>query len=258
VWGGACAWGLLRSLALLQPAPDRALPARPPRPPPRPPPRSPQGNQGGFLREWLQSHLDAAKSIGKPLLVRARARGPPMRACPADGSEPQPALASPQPAGPAARPQSGGPTAPAADPCCRPSPPPRRTPQFEEFGKRLENDNPNDVAELRDPVFKSTYEAIEAAVEANEPLLGSMYWKWAFPIGFSIYTGAGKGAAVGSRARRLGHAGALAALLPPPAAAATAHGCAAAAPCPSAQPRPRPCPPPLPQAPTAWPPLTLP
>ena len=29
----------------------------------------PQDNQGGFLKEWLQAHLDAARTIGKPLLV---------------------------------------------------------------------------------------------------------------------------------------------------------------------------------------------
>ncbi|KAI8471837.1 MAG: glycoside hydrolase superfamily [Monoraphidium minutum] len=87
--------------------------------------------QSGFLQQWLQSHLDAAKSIGKPLL-------------------------------------------------------------FEEFGKRL--DNPDDaagVASMRDPVYRSTYAAIEAAVEDNEPLLGSMYWKWAFPTASSVAGGKG-------------------------------------------------------------------
>lgn len=92
---------------------------------------SSEGNQAGFLKQWLQSHLDAAKAIGKPLL-------------------------------------------------------------FEEFGKRLESDSAGDVANLRDPVYRATYAAIEDAVEASEPLLGSMYWKWAFP-GSSAYAGAGKG-----------------------------------------------------------------
>lgn len=40
---------------------------------------------------------------------------------------------------------------------------------------------------MRDPVYRSTYASIEQAVEDNEPLLGSMYWKWAFP------TAGGKG-----------------------------------------------------------------
>lgn len=31
-------------------------------------PRSPNEQQGGFLREWLASHLEAAESIGMPLL----------------------------------------------------------------------------------------------------------------------------------------------------------------------------------------------
>jgi hypothetical protein len=39
-------------------------------------PHSSQESQGGFLQQWLKSHLDAAKSIGKPLLVSAH-RGPP-------------------------------------------------------------------------------------------------------------------------------------------------------------------------------------
>jgi len=83
------------------------------------------------LKKWLNSHLDAAKAIGKPLL-------------------------------------------------------------FEEFGKRMDTENPSDVAAQRDPVYRATYNAIEAAVEDNEPLLGSMYWKWAFP-GYSNFAGAGKG-----------------------------------------------------------------
>lgn len=29
---------------------------------------SPDNQQGGFLREWLNSHLEAAETIGKPLL----------------------------------------------------------------------------------------------------------------------------------------------------------------------------------------------
>lgn len=90
-----------------------------------------QDNQVGFLQQWLQSHLDAAKSIGKPLL-------------------------------------------------------------FEEFGKRLDSpDNAADVSLLRDPVYRSTYAAIESAVEKDEPLLGSMYWKWAFPT--ASFAGGGKG-----------------------------------------------------------------
>jgi hypothetical protein len=82
----------------------------------------PDDRQGAFLADWLQSHLDAAKRIGLPLL-------------------------------------------------------------FEEFGKSLKDDGASaaDVSRLRDPVYAATYDAIEDAISAGEPLLGSMYWKWAFP-----------------------------------------------------------------------------
>lgn len=30
-------------------------------------------------------------------------------------------------------------------------------------------------------MYRAAYSAIEGAVEGDEPLLGSMYWKWAFP-----------------------------------------------------------------------------
>ncbi|GBF87865.1 mannan endo-1,4-beta-mannosidase [Raphidocelis subcapitata] len=91
----------------------------------------PEDRQGAYLKEWLDSHLAAARLMGKPLL-------------------------------------------------------------FEEFGKSMDSDSPSDIEALRDPVYEATYDAIEAAVENNEPLLGSMYWKWAFP-GASVHAGAGKG-----------------------------------------------------------------
>jgi hypothetical protein len=56
----------------------------------------------------------------------------------------------------------------------------------------MDTDNPNEIASKRDPIYRALYAAIEDAVEANEPLLGSMYWKWAFP-GYSAYAGDGKG-----------------------------------------------------------------
>lgn len=83
---------------------------------------SPDDRQGEFLGKWLNSHLEAVKSIGKPLL-------------------------------------------------------------FEEFGKRLKDfNNAADIANKRDPVFAASYSAIEKAVESNQPLLGSCYWSWAFPL----------------------------------------------------------------------------
>ena len=82
--------------------------------------RSPDGQQGGFLREWLNSHLEAAEAIGKPLL-------------------------------------------------------------FEEFGKRLDNANADTISRLRDPVYTATYDAVQQALEARRPLLGSLFWKWSVP-----------------------------------------------------------------------------
>jgi hypothetical protein len=53
---------------------------------------------------------------------------------------------------------------------------------FEEFGKKLDgNAAPGVIAAKRDPVYQASYEAVEAAVESDRPLLGSLYWKWAVP-----------------------------------------------------------------------------
>lgn len=53
---------------------------------------------------------------------------------------------------------------------------------FEEFGKKLKDgSNQDDISRLRDPVYDASYKAVESAVEANRPLLGSLYWKWAVP-----------------------------------------------------------------------------
>lgn len=53
---------------------------------------------------------------------------------------------------------------------------------FEEFGKKLENPtSTGDISKLRDPVFATTYDAVEKAIQSGEPLLGSMYWKWDTP-----------------------------------------------------------------------------
>jgi hypothetical protein len=79
----------------------------------------PDGQQGQFLAEWLQAHLQAAKAAGKPLL-------------------------------------------------------------FEEFGKALKEEGDGAIGSKRDPVFQAAYRAIEEAIEASEPLLGSLYWQWYF------------------------------------------------------------------------------
>lgn len=53
---------------------------------------------------------------------------------------------------------------------------------FEEFGKKLDGGAaPGVIAAKRDPVYQASYEAVEAAVESDRPLLGSLYWKWAVP-----------------------------------------------------------------------------
>jgi hypothetical protein len=53
---------------------------------------------------------------------------------------------------------------------------------FEEFGKKLSpGADPDTITKLRDPVYEASYQAVEAAVESDRPLLGSLYWKWAVP-----------------------------------------------------------------------------
>lgn len=53
---------------------------------------------------------------------------------------------------------------------------------FEEFGKKLSpTADPDTITKLRDPVYEASYQAVEAAVESDRPLLGSLYWKWAVP-----------------------------------------------------------------------------
>lgn len=39
------------------------------------------------------------------------------------------------------------------------------------------------IASKRDPVFRAAYQAIEEAIASQDKLLlGSMYWKWWFPL----------------------------------------------------------------------------
>lgn len=55
---------------------------------------------------------------------------------------------------------------------------------FEEFGKRLDPDqqSPEQIAALRDPIYRSTYASVERAIDRKEPIAGSLYWKWAIPV----------------------------------------------------------------------------
>lgn len=55
---------------------------------------------------------------------------------------------------------------------------------FEEFGKKLEpaQQNAAFIEQLRDPVYTSTYASVENAINANQPIAGSMFWKLAIPV----------------------------------------------------------------------------
>lgn len=55
---------------------------------------------------------------------------------------------------------------------------------FEEFGKKLEPAQQTAVMieRLRDPVYSSTYASVENAINANQPIAGSMFWKLAIPV----------------------------------------------------------------------------
>lgn len=55
---------------------------------------------------------------------------------------------------------------------------------FEEFGKKLDNDQQTDwmIEQLRDPIYQSTYASVEKAIDADQPIAGSMFWKLSIPI----------------------------------------------------------------------------
>ncbi|GBF87864.1 mannan endo-1,4-beta-mannosidase [Raphidocelis subcapitata] len=55
---------------------------------------------------------------------------------------------------------------------------------FEEFGKKLDNkeQTADGIRQLRDPIYASTYDSIEKAITANQPIAGSLFWKWAIPV----------------------------------------------------------------------------
>jgi hypothetical protein len=55
---------------------------------------------------------------------------------------------------------------------------------FEEFGKKLEPAQQTSfmIEQLRDPIYTSTYASVEAAINANQPIAGSMFWKLAIPV----------------------------------------------------------------------------
>jgi len=55
---------------------------------------------------------------------------------------------------------------------------------FEEFGKKLDPDQQSaeQIAALRDPIYRSTYASVERAIDRKEPIAGSLFWKWAIPV----------------------------------------------------------------------------
>jgi mannan endo-1,4-beta-mannosidase len=55
---------------------------------------------------------------------------------------------------------------------------------FEEFGKKLDNkeQTADGIRQLRDPIYASTYDSIEKAITASQPIAGSLFWKWAIPV----------------------------------------------------------------------------
>lgn len=55
---------------------------------------------------------------------------------------------------------------------------------FEEFGKKLEPKEQTSfmIEQLRDPVYTSTYASVESAINANQPIAGSMFWKMSIPV----------------------------------------------------------------------------
>lgn len=55
---------------------------------------------------------------------------------------------------------------------------------FEAFGKKLEPANQTSlmIAQLRDPVYNSTYVSVENATNTNQSIVGSMFWKLAVGV----------------------------------------------------------------------------
>lgn len=55
---------------------------------------------------------------------------------------------------------------------------------FEEFGKKLDasQQSAEGIRQLRDPIYASTYDSVEKAIGAAQPIAGSLFWKWAIPV----------------------------------------------------------------------------
>ncbi|KIZ05301.1 Mannan endo-1,4-beta-mannosidase 2 [Monoraphidium neglectum] len=55
---------------------------------------------------------------------------------------------------------------------------------FEEFGKKLDanQQTADGIRQLRDPIYASTYASVEKAITGDQPIAGSLFWKWAIPV----------------------------------------------------------------------------
>jgi hypothetical protein len=38
------------------------------------------------------------------------------------------------------------------------------------------------IANMRDPIYKSTYDSVEKAIDSKKPIAGTLFWKWAIPV----------------------------------------------------------------------------
>jgi hypothetical protein len=170
--------------------PERRRPRRlPPRfpdpaPPPRPPAAAAQETVAPFLDKWVQSHIGAASKRlkrAKPVLFEEFGKKLDASQQTADGIRQASgdsrravawrgvvlrgldSVAAGRPA--AALLCARVPRAPPATALTRPSPTPhRKTPQ------------------LRDPIYSSTYDSVERAIQGGQPIAGSLFWKWAIPV----------------------------------------------------------------------------
>jgi hypothetical protein len=74
---------------------------------------------------------------------------------------------------------------------------------FEEFGKKLTADQQGQadlISNLRDPVYNSVYSSVQRAIDRDQPIAGSMFWKLAIPVfEGQNYRGEGGGEGEGAR-----------------------------------------------------------
>jgi len=62
---------------------------------------------------------------------------------------------------------------------------PQKPIMFEEFGKKLTADQQGQadlISNLRDPVYNSVYSSVQRAIDRDQPIAGSMFWKLAIPV----------------------------------------------------------------------------